>query len=106
MTLYAKWTPISVTAKFDVEGGQTLPQSTKTVTYDQPYGELPKPVLPGFRFLGWWTESGGKGELVTAETIMNTVENHTLYAYWKPLIELKKVNQHSNRPDSDRKRRP
>lgn len=89
MTLYAKWTPVEVTVTFNVSDGSSLAQKTKSVFYDQPYGELPKPTRTGWRFLGWWTEPNGNGELVTEKTTVSTIEAHTLYAYWEPMIDLR-----------------
>ena len=89
MTLYAKWTPVEVTVTFNVSGGSSLAQRTKAVFYEQLYGELPKPTKIGYRFLGWWTKPDGNGELVTEKTPVSTLETHTLYAYWKPMIDLR-----------------
>lgn len=91
MTLYAKWTAVSVTVTFDPNGGMNLGESTKTVVYDQPYGELPtaqrNDLDANYAFTGWFTEMDG-GEEVTAETVVNAAEDHTLYAHW---LELKKI---------------
>ncbi len=46
-----------------------------------PYGELPTPTREGFKFAGWYTAPSG-GEKVTAETIVSTASDHTLYAHW------------------------
>lgn len=37
---------------FDPQGGQ-INQTSKQVTYNEPYGELPTPTREGYRFLGW-----------------------------------------------------
>ena len=52
------------------------------------YGEvitnLPKNLeREGYIFAGWYTEPNGKGELVTADTILK--EQWKLYAYWIPV---------------------
>lgn len=60
--------------------------TSKTVTYDSPYGELPNPTLKGWTFNGWYTSKDG-GIKVTASTIYNiTASNQTLYAHWSANI--------------------
>ena len=81
-TYYAKWIPTTYTVTFDANGGKgTITPASKQVTYDAPYGELPEgPTPPGAgSFIGWYTASTG-GTQVTAETIVSTADNHTLYA--------------------------
>lgn len=60
-TLYAYYAPNPVTLNFDV----TLPNGEKvdmtppstTVYYSDPYGELPRPQVPGhYRFVRWFSE--------------------------------------------------
>ena len=87
ITLYAHWTAKNYTVTFNPVGGTVSPQ-TKSVTYDQPYGNLP-PELPsssvskqGFDFLGWFTTSDGDVQ-VTSTTKVTTPNNHTLYAHWR-----------------------
>ncbi len=65
-------------------GSGTLPsdQRTKTVYFGELYGELPVPTRSGYTFEGWFTASSG-GTEVTAKTVMNRTESHTLYAHWK-----------------------
>ena len=50
-TLYAMWEPL-YTVTFDPDGG-TLSETTKEVSYHEPYGELPTPTREGYTFLGW-----------------------------------------------------
>lgn len=45
------------------------------------YGQLPVPSRIGYTFAGWYTERDG-GDLVTADTIVQGMEDHTLYAHW------------------------
>lgn len=49
-TLYAMWEPL-YTVTFDPDGG-TLSETTKEVSYHEPYGELPTPTREGYTFLG------------------------------------------------------
>lgn len=82
-TLYAHWQPrTEYTVTFDPNGGRlTIDGNTMTVTKDQPYGELPVPVLESYRFLGWYTALEG-GELVDGSTVFSG-KDHTLYAHWE-----------------------
>ena len=79
---YAKFSPKTYTVTFNPGTGSCTPTS-KSVTYDAAYGTLPTPTPPGAdSFVGWYTESSG-GTLVTAETIVSTASNHTLYARYE-----------------------
>ena len=42
---------------------------------------MPIPTRPGYTFVGWSTQRIG-GELVTAETVVTAMEDHTLFARW------------------------
>ena len=81
-TLYAHWTANNYTVTLNVNGGDALPTSEFTVTYDQPYNCLPNATRTGHTFIGWFTEENG-GIEVTNETTANiTADNHILYAHW------------------------
>ena len=47
--LYAHWTPNTYTVTFNANGG-TCDTGSKTVTYDETYGELPIPTRIGYTF--------------------------------------------------------
>ena len=86
-TLYAKWEANACTVTFHVNGGDnwTAPETgTRAVSYGSAYGELPVPTKSGHGFVGWFTEQDG-GTEVTADTIVELTEDHTLYAHWKQL---------------------
>ena len=53
-TLYAQWQANAYAVTFDAQGGNVTPAG-KSVTYGQPYGALPVPERPGYRFDGWFT---------------------------------------------------
>ena len=81
ITLYAKLTPNTYTVTFDANGGTASPTS-KTVTYDSTYGDLPAPATRnGYVFEGWWTEKSG-GTQVTSSTKVAITAAQTLYARW------------------------
>lgn len=81
------------TVTFDANGGSVPPaMAMKTVKYGQAYGELPMPYMgymnpfaPMYEFDGWYTDPTG-GVKVTEDTIVETTEDHTLYAHWSEVI--------------------
>ena len=79
-TLYAQWQANAYAVTFDAQGGSVTPAG-KSVTYGQPYGALPVPERPGYRFDGWFTAADG-GTQVTAETVVAVTAAQTLYAHW------------------------
>ncbi len=93
-TLYAKWTPLNVTVNFDSNSGNDVPPSSKYVTFDTIYGELPKPAKTGYIFNGWFTAQSG-GAFISADSPVVSSIEHTLYAQWVPLNNIT-VNFNSN----------
>lgn len=85
VNLYAYWTANKYTVTFNGNGGGTPTPASMEVTYDGTYGDLATVTRTGHEFLGWFTEATG-GEEVTAETIVNTAEDHNLYAQWEHII--------------------
>lgn len=85
ITLYAQWKPISCTVSFDLNGIKGEDPESITVTYDQPYGNLPEvtEVKTGYHFTGWHTASNG-GELITGNTIVEITNDTTLFAQLAP----------------------
>ena len=73
-------TPESYTLTLDPNGG-SVSTTSKTVTYDSTYGELPTPTRTGYTFNGWYTASSG-GTKIESTTQIKTANNHTLYAHW------------------------
>lgn len=79
VTLYAQYTPNDYTVTFDANGG-TCGTASKSVTFNAAYGDLPEATKDAKGFTGWYTTPSGNGTQVTAETIVSTANNHTLYA--------------------------
>ena len=79
-TLYARWSAKKATVTFNANGG-SVSTSSKSVTYNSTYGELPTPTRTGYTFSGWYTASSG-GSKVTSSTKVETTSTHTLYARW------------------------
>lgn len=81
-TIYAHWKPKNIVVTFYEAGGSPVAQ-VKRVPYKETYKALPEPTKAGFVFNGWRTSETGT-TAVTAETIMNKTDGHTLYASWTP----------------------
>lgn len=75
--LTARWEKKTYTVTFDPNGGEVEPTS-KIVTFDTAYGELPTPTRAHHTFKGWYLGT----DKVTEATIVKTAENHTLRAAW------------------------
>ena len=67
---------------FDANGEDiSISPSSKLVTYDSTYGELPSPKRTYYDFDGWSLKKDIKDE-VTSSTKVTTARDHTLYAMW------------------------
>lgn len=85
ITLYAHWAP-TVTVRFDAQGGTAA--GSKTVSVGHPYGTLPTPTRPNYRFDGWYTEATGGQEIRDSDTV-KTGSDHTLYAHWTKFVTVR-----------------
>lgn len=72
-----------ITITFDPNGGQ-VSTSSKEVTVNGTYGELPVPTYTGYAFMGWYT-SATDGTKIEESTLVTITENQTLYAQWKSI---------------------
>ncbi len=83
MTLFAKWSPNTYTASFELNGGN---QSTDYDPIEYVYGtsfEQPTdPTREGYEFAGWYSNSN----FTTIYTGWNgsRASNHTIFAKWEP----------------------
>lgn len=78
--LTASSTVNSYTITYNASGGSPA-TSSKTISYNTNYILPSNPTKSCGTFKGWFTEATG-GTQITASTIMNRVENHTVYAQW------------------------
>lgn len=89
ITVTATWIANLYQITFDTCGGE-CDEKSRIVTYDEPFGELPKATRAGFFFLGWYTAPTG-GERVREDTIVKYTSNDSIYAQWSdseiPIIE-------------------
>ena len=100
VNLYAKWEANKYTVTYNYNnatGGNSV--ANKIVTYNSAYNELPTPTrsytisfnsnqgtactnqTATWNFENWFKESNFKTP-VTADTIVSTADNHTIYAKW------------------------
>ena len=96
VTLFAQWEPNQYTVTFDVNctGGSCEP-SSKKVTYDSTYGDLPTPTRPAkegrspensWQFDGWYDSDDHK---VMSATKVSITKDVTLYARWTEIFEVR-----------------
>ena len=76
MTIKAKWTANQYTVTFDSAGGSAC--DSVSVTYDRPYGTLPKPTKEGYTFTGWYDNN----TLIYDTTLYRTAGDKKLTAHW------------------------
>ena len=77
-SLTAVWTANTYTLIFDANDGTAEPES-KTVTYDQPIGDLAKATRKGYSFDGWYYADGTKA---SAEDVFKAAGDVTVTAKW------------------------
>ena len=80
ISLVAEWEANTYTVTFNPKGGSVSPTS-KDVTYNATYGDLPTPTRTGYTFNGWFTEETN-GTQVTSSTTVQITTDQTLYAHW------------------------
>ena len=80
VTLYAHWIANEYTITFNPRSGATLDTTSKNVTYNQPYGELPTPIKEGYTFIGWFDSNNNK---IESDTIVKITKNSTLTAKYE-----------------------
>ena len=78
---YAHWQARQYTVTFDANGGDIAVPKLWVVTFGSKYGKMATTSRSNYTFNGWYTAASG-GTKVTADTIVSTAKNHTLYAQW------------------------
>ena len=91
-TLHAIWEPNSYTVTFDPEGG-SVGTTSKQVTFNSTYGELPTPTREGYRFLGW----SGKNMFSNDNVTTNNTETNTYVTFQDNSIIFDASNVEGNR---------
>lgn len=81
LNLYAKWTPLQFTARYDAQGGTPSTQDV-TVTYGQNHTLPTAPTKTYNTFGGWWTGQNGTGTQITNAISFTGTSSPTYYANW------------------------
>ena len=81
-TLYAKWTPINYTIRYNTNGGNSI--ANKTYTIETATFDLPTPTKTGYTFDGWYTKSDFTDTKVT-QIVKGTTGDKAFYAKWTPV---------------------
>jgi len=79
-TLYAHWNANTYTVSFDQNDGSGI-TSSKTVVFNNTYGELASPSRTGYTLAGWYTSSND-GNQINPDSKFTNADNQTLYAHW------------------------
>ncbi len=87
ITLYAIWEGDLVNVSFDLCGGNykgVTELESVNVQLGTPYTDelIVTPTKDGFNFGGWYLNPNGEGKAITGATTVETIEDHTLYAYF------------------------
>ena len=71
----------SYTLTYNVNGGNALSTTSKTVKNNDTFGTLPTPTRTGYTFDGWYTSASG-GTKITSTDKFTGNANKTIYAHW------------------------
>ena len=80
-TLKAYWTANTYTITFNSNGGSDPDPTSKEVTYDQLYGDLPIVTREGYTSEGWYTRQND-GRKITASDTVKITRDRTFYTHW------------------------
>ncbi|MCS5503705.1 InlB B-repeat-containing protein [Lysinibacillus sp. A4] len=79
-TIYAKWSPVTHTVSFNVDGGSTV--ASQTIAHGEKATEPPPPTKAGHTFGGWYTST----TYTTPYDFNSAITKHTtIYAKWIPI---------------------
>ena len=80
-TVYAKWTKVTYTIKYNLNGGTVKSPNPEKYTVTTNTIVISKPQKKGYLFEGWYTDSGFHNRI--EEIKKGSAGNLTLYAKWK-----------------------
>ncbi|MBQ4268095.1 MAG: InlB B-repeat-containing protein [Clostridia bacterium] len=90
VTVYAKWSKVSYTVRYFLNGGAC--KENPTTVYSDVALALNEPTKSGYRFLGWYNSPDG-GERYTAVG-GSTAKNLVLYALWQKVDTMYEIIYH------------
>ncbi len=82
ITLTAEWKANEYTVTLQPNGGHCA-LSSLSLAYLSTYQALPTPTKEGYTFLGWYTGDTAEGVQVKPDSVMERMEDHTLYALYR-----------------------
>jgi rhamnogalacturonan endolyase len=84
LTLYARWRfHNDYTLTLNPNGGALSgADSSRTATYNEAVGDLPRPAREGYTFTGWNVAPNGSGKAYSSTTAYHVEAHLTLYAQW------------------------
>lgn len=78
--IYASWTADSMAISYNLNGGTNNPGNPNSYKVGQQKIELLEPTRDGYRFVGWFSDSGMTQQVYFID---GTQSNMTLYAKWE-----------------------
>ena len=81
VTLTAKWTPVSYTLTYYLDGGTNAEQNVTAYTVESADISLSEPTKKGYKFLGWYSDSGYLSKVTGIPA--GSTGNRDLYAKWE-----------------------
>lgn len=78
--IYASWTADSMAISYNLNGGTNNPGNPNSYKVGQQKIELLEPTREGYRFVGWFSDSGMTQQVYFID---GTQSNMTLYAKWE-----------------------
>ena len=97
VTLYAKWTPVSYSITYNLNGGTNAASNPAKYTIETDTITLAEPQKEGFTFAGWYTDSSFSGTKQTSIEKGST-GNKTYYAKWLKKCTVSYVTAHGTAP--------
>ncbi len=83
VNLYAQWTLKEYTIKYELNGGVNNTSNPTTYTVETPTTILKEATRGGYRFLGWYKDSGLTSKVT--RIINGSTGNRTYYAKWEAI---------------------
>ena len=97
-TVYAKWKSRSYSITYDANGG-TMPGSyAKTYKTSKGLSSLPVPTLPGYAFMGWYSDAALTK--IVPSLAKGAYGNKRLYAKWRERVLVAHKGYHVTEPEN------
>ena len=97
ITYYARWTPITYSISYSLDGGTNHSSNPANYTFETPIITLQSPTREHYTFAGWWSAQTGGSQVTTINK--GSTENKTFYARWTPIIYTVTFDLHGGLPN-------